>query len=665
MSSKCFLTYSYIKGVIFVIELLTKSYEDYVINGFKRCEALKTDKESNICFFNISAFDLESLLAKNKNLISQSEHIIDNMCEYMDSFVSVLLVNKDGYILKEKKCKGYDAKINLGMNLPLGGRFTEKFNGNTSISTSIMENKPIILVGDEHYCKFYHDYTTISAPIYSNEEIIGVLSAIGLKSNASKYALGMLAASARAISIGFEADRIHKQIMEKNKCESDIVETLTDGVLTVDKDGFVTFMNQVGAEILNVDRESSIGKHISNVVDFKPVVLEVLKTGKGYIDKEFLLTTSSGTKIHFIKTAVPIKDENGTIVTVVDTFRKIKRVNKMLNEMTGAYANFSFEDIIGSSIKLQDCINTAKAAANSLSNVLITGESGTGKELIAHSIHNYSDRKKQPFVSINCGAIPRELLESELFGYEPGSFTGASTKGRIGKFELADGGTIFLDEIGEMPMDMQVKLLRVIQDRKITRIGGNSIFDLDVRIIAATNKNLLELCKKGIFREDLYYRINVLHVNLPPLRERREDIHELIQHFINKLSVHLNKEVHDISSNAMKKIMSYSWPGNIRELENTIERAVNLCNGQVISENEIFNDEWIDSIDHTTLAEVSVSSDSEADSEKDIEPLEVMEKRAIERALNISGGNITITANLLKVTRNTIYNKMKKYNLAV
>lgn len=647
------------------MELLAKSYEDYVINGFKRCDALKTDKESSICFFNISAFDLDSLMAKNKYLISQSEHIIDNMCEYMDSYVSVLLVNKDGYILKEKKCKGYDAKINLGMNLPLGGRFTEKFNGNTSISTSIMENKPIILVGDEHYCKYYHDYTTISAPIYSNEEIIGVLSAIGLKANASKYALGMLAASARAISIGFEAHRIHKKIMEKNKCESDIVEALTDGVLTVDKDGFVTFMNQVGAEILCVDRESSIGKHVSSVVDFKPVILEVLKTGKGYIDKEFLLTTSSGTKIHFIKTAVPIKDENGNIVTVVDTFRKIKRVNKMLNEMTGAYANFNFEDIIGSSSKLQDCINTAKAAANSLSNVLITGESGTGKELIAHSIHNYSDRKKQPFVSINCGAIPRELLESELFGYEPGSFTGASTKGRIGKFELADGGTIFLDEIGEMPMDMQVKLLRVIQDRKITRIGGNSIFDLDVRIIAATNKNLLELCKKGIFREDLYYRINVLHVNLPPLRERREDIHELIQHFINKLSVHLNKEVHDISSNAMKKIMSYSWPGNIRELENTIERAVNLCNGQVISENEIFSDEYISSIDHTTLAEVSVSSDSEENSEKDIEPLEVMEKRAIERALNISGGNITITANLLKVTRNTIYNKMKKYNLAV
>jgi transcriptional regulator with PAS, ATPase and Fis domain len=644
-----------------LINLLSKTYADYVQNGFKRCTALNTDKDSNVCFFNISAFDLDFLLVESKEVLHQSEQIMEDMCEYMDSFISIFFVNKDGYILKEKKCKGYN--LDFGMNLPLGGRFAEKFNGNTSISTSIAENRPICLVGDEHYCTCYHDYATLSAPVYNNGEIVGVLSSICLKEYASPYALGMIASSARAISIGYEAEKINKAIVEKNKYESAIVETLTDGVLTVDKDGFVTYLNQVGAEILCVNRESSIGKHISNVVDFKPVVLDVLKTGKGYIDKEFLLTNAAGVKIHFIKTAVPLKDENGNVVTVVDTFRKIKRVNKFLNEMTGAYANFNFEDIIGSSSKLQECINTAKAAAGSLSNVLITGESGTGKELIAHSIHNFSDRRKQPFVSINCGAIPRELLESELFGYEPGSFTGASTKGRIGKFELADGGTIFLDEIGEMPMDMQVKLLRVIQDRKLTRVGGNSIFDLDVRIIAATNKNLLDLCKKGIFREDLYYRINVLHVNLPSLKERKEDIHELIHHFIKKISNYLNKDVNDISPNAMKKILSYSWPGNIRELENTIERAVNLCSGNVITESEIFNDEWSYN-DSATQVEESSSAVSEALSERDIEPLEVMERRAIERALSISGGNITITANMLQVTRNTIYNKMKKYNLA-
>lgn len=642
--------------------ILSKTYADYVQNGFKRCEALNTDKDSNVCFFNISAFDLDFLLAESKELLHQSEQIMENMCEYMDSFISIFFVNKDGYILKEKKCKGYN--LDFGMNLPLGGRFTEKFNGNTSISTSIAENRPICLIGSEHYCACYHDYATLSAPVYNGGEVVGVLSAICLKEHASLYALGMIASSARSISIGYEAEKINKAIVEKNKYESAIVETLTDGVLTVDKDGFVTYLNQVGAEILCVNREKSIGKHISNVVDFKPVVLDVLKTGKGYIDKEFLLTNASGIKIHFIKTAVPIKDENGNVVTVVDTFRKIKRVNKFLNEMTGAYANFNFEDIIGSSSKLQECINTAKAAASSLSNVLITGESGTGKELIAHSIHNYSDRRKQPFVSINCGAIPRELLESELFGYEPGSFTGASTKGRIGKFELADGGTIFLDEIGEMPMDMQVKLLRVIQDRKLTRVGGNSVFDLDVRIIAATNKNLLDLCKKGIFREDLYYRINVLHVNLPSLRERKEDIHELIRHFIKKVSNYLNKTVNEISPGAMKKILSYSWPGNIRELENAIERAVNLCNGSIITENEIFNAEWSITNPATRQAEESSAASFETLSERDIEPLEVMERRAIERALSISGGNITITANMLQVTRNTIYNKMKKYNLA-
>lgn len=646
-----------------MIELLPQICADYVVSGWERCKKSKTDTDSNMCFFNLSAFDLNTLLTESKELIYHSDHVVESIGEYMNSFISVLLVNKDGYILKEKKNKEYGTLLNAAVNLPVGGRFTERFNGNTAMSTSIIENKPICLIGEEHYCKVYYEYSTLGAPIYINGEIVGVLSAIGLKTNVNRHSIGMIAAAAKAISIGYESDKLNKQIIEKNKCESAIVETLTDGVLTVDKDGFVTFLNQVGAEILCVNRENSIGKHISDVVDFKPVVLDVLKTGKGYIDKEFLLTKKTGEKIHFIKTAVPIKDEKGSIVTVVDTFRKIKRVNKLVNELNGAYANFSFDDIIGSSIELQDCIDKAKAAAESMSNVLITGESGTGKELIAHSIHNYSDRSMQPFVSINCGAIPRELLESELFGYEPGSFTGASNKGRMGKFELADGGTIFLDEIGDMPMDMQVKLLRVIQDRKLTRIGGNHVFDLDVRIITATNKDLFEQCRKGVFREDLYYRINVLHVNLPPLRERKEDISELIQHFINKLNIKLDKEILDISPDAMKKIMSYNWPGNIRELENAIERAVNLSSSRIITENDIFIENMCNDINDSLSKSYPDDKNIDIVSESKIEPLEVVEKRAIERALNISGGNITTTANLLKVTRNTIYNKMKKYNL--
>lgn len=641
-----------------MIEILPKVYEDYVLKGWKRCEEQKTDLNSGLCFFNISAFDLHTLLEQNRDLIYHFEQVIEGMGGFMDSFISVMVVNINGYILKSKKCNRYGENH---VNLPVGGRFLEKYNGNTAVSTAINENMAICLTGEEHYCKSYYDYATLGAPIYSKGKLVGILTAIGLKSIVNERLLGMIAASSKAISISLDAHVDTMELIYKNKCESAIVDTLTDGVLTVDKDGFVTFLNQVGAEILCVDRTNSIGKHISDVVDFKPVVLDVLKTGKGYIDKEFLLTKRTGEKIHFIKTAVPIKDNSGKIVTVVDTFRKIKRVNKLVNDLSGSYANFTFDDIIGSGTKINECILQAKNAAMSMSNVLITGESGTGKELIAQSIHSFSDRKEQPFVSINCGAIPRELLESELFGYEPGSFTGASNKGRMGKFELADGGTIFLDEIGEMPIDMQVKLLRVIQERKLTRIGGNNIFELDVRIIAATNKDLFEQCKKGAFREDLYYRINVLHVMLPPLRERKEDISELIHHFINKLSAKLGKEIIDIYPTAMSKILNYSWPGNVRELENTVERAVNLCNGQIIKEEDIFIENYDKLInleaDNTNIVQKPIVSDVE------IEPLEVVEKRAIERALHISEGNITATANLLKVTRNTIYNKMKKYNL--
>ncbi len=633
------------------------TYEKYISDGLKRCESLNTNKSSDVCYYNISAFDLNILLEKNKSLIDLTNPYIEQLETFLKDYISILLVNKEGYILEVKNGDNFKVEYNEKLNLRVGGRFREDFNGNTSMSTAVIENKPISLVGEEHYCNAFHEYSTLSAPIYNDKEIIGLLSIIGFAEKTNNHTLGMLASSARAISVGLESEKINQELMVRYKYENAIVESITDGLLIVDKDGFVNYLNQIGAEILCVDREKSIGKHINQVVDFRPVILEVLSTGKGYVDKEFIIKNAAGIKLHFIKTAVPIKDENGNVVIVVDTFRKIKRVHKLVNEMTGAYSNFNFDDIVGKSRKLEECIKTAKIAASSMSNVLITGESGTGKELIAHSIHSYSSRNRQPFVTINCGAIPRELLESELFGYEAGSFTGASTKGRIGKFELADGGTIFLDEIGEMPIDMQVKLLRVIQDRKITRIGSNNVFDVDVRILTATNKNLYDLCKKGLFREDLYYRINVLNVHLPPLSERKSDIPELIEHFLRNISRQLNKEVYEVSTGAMEIIMKYDWPGNIRELENVLERAVNICQGSVITEKEL--DDYLNS--HSDLAR---NSDYRIENfENEIEPLETIEKRAIQNALYAANGNITATANLLKVTRNTIYNKMKKYNL--
>ena len=228
-------------------------------------------------------------------------------------------------------------------------------------------------------------------------------------------------------------------------------------------------------------------------------------------------------------------------------------------------------------------IDYAKKIADSKSTVLITGESGTGKEVFAQAIHNYGIRKDEPFIAVNCGAIPRTLIESELFGYEDGAFTGAKKGGNVGKFEIADGGTIFLDEIGEMPIDMQIKLLRVIEEGVITRIGSSIEIPIDVRIIAATNKNLKDEVERGNFRKDLYYRLNVLPIYLPPLRERREDIPEFINYYMEKTSKKLNKQSVNISEEYMKYLIDYDWPGNVRELENVIELMINSEEFKLIS----------------------------------------------------------------------------------
>lgn len=249
-------------------------------------------------------------------------------------------------------------------------------------------------------------------------------------------------------------------------------------------------------------------------------------------------------------------------------------------------ANGSFDEVIGSRSSLEDSIFMAEKAAKSVSTVLIRGESGTGKEVIAKAIHNNSSRKDKPFIRINCAAIPENLLESELFGHEKGAFTGA-VNSKPGKFTLANEGTIFLDEIGDMPKAMQVKLLRVLQEKEFESVGGVTTQKVDARVIAATNRNLEEMMAKGEFREDLYYRLNVMTISLPPLRNRKEDINLLVEHFIKKLNEKLNKNILEISKEALACLQEYNWPGNIRELENVIERAINLCEGTVITEDDL------------------------------------------------------------------------------
>lgn len=326
-----------------------------------------------------------------------------------------------------------------------------------------------------------------------------------------------------------------------------------------------------------------------------------------------------------------------------------KQYRKSLERLINNQAIYTFDKIIGIDENFVKTIEYAKTVSDCDSTVLITGESGTGKEIFAQSIHNNSSRKEMPFIAVNCGAIPSNLIEAELFGYEEGAFTGAKKSGNIGKFEAADGGTIFLDEIGEMSLEMQVRLLRVIEEGVISRIGSSNQIPVNFRIIAATNKDLSVEVRRGNFRKDLYYRINVIPIYLPALRERKADIPILIDYYMNKICKKSNKEKQIINKTLMGKLIEYDWPGNIRELQNIIERMVNTRN---VSE-EIYRHLKANIIDSENVIEESVKF-------QDMR-LETMEKKHILTVLKSYDGNVSLAANALGIGRNTLYRKMKKY----
>ncbi|ADQ14380.1 sigma-54 interaction domain-containing protein [Halanaerobium hydrogeniformans] len=320
------------------------------------------------------------------------------------------------------------------------------------------------------------------------------------------------------------------------------------------------------------------------------------------------------------------------------------------NPKTGSKARYFFEDIITNSKKMKKAKEVAKIAARNDSTVMLIGESGTGKEMFAQAIHNYNHRKNSPFVAINVGAVPKDLVESEFFGYEEGAFTGARRGGRPGKFELANGGTIFLDEIGEMTLSAQQNLLRVIQEREVTRIGGNHAINIDVRIITATKKKLMDEVKKGNFREDLYYRLNVIRIPLPNLKERKDDVILLVKNFIKKHCQKFGIPNKEISDESKKYFINYDWPGNVRELENVIEGIITFA-----------MDDKVIQTKHLPR-EIKENKSLDTDSGQ-ILTIEAAEKEAIKNALKVAANNVSEAAEILGVTRATLYNKLKKYNI--
>ncbi|WP_061316935.1 sigma-54 interaction domain-containing protein [Clostridium botulinum] len=441
-----------------------------------------------------------------------------------------------------------------------------------------------------------------------------------------------------------------------------VLYTINECIVVVDENGIIIMMSECYKKFVNC--KDPEGKYVGDVI--KDTMLQrVLKTGNIEIGE---VQKINGKQV--ITMRIPMKKEGRIIGAIGKIMFKdmnefyflYRKLNKSENthkcydnkSEKNRRAKYFFKDIVGDSSESNNTKSLAKKSANTNSNVLIVGESGTGKELYAHSIHNASNRRLGPFIKVNCGAIPAELLESELFGYEDGAFTGAKKGGKKGKFELANGGTIFLDEIGDMPMCMQVKLLRVIQEREVEKVGGNILKKIDVRIIAATNKNLEKLVEKNKFREDLYYRLNVIRINVPSLRERKEDILLISDSLVKKVSHRLGICIKGISKEAKEYLYNYNWPGNIRELENVIERSANLLDSDFVIKPKHLPKEILKSY-------IVKAPTKENKYLKDI--ISEVEKEIICNCLEKNKGNKNKTSKILGISRANLYKKISEYNI--
>ncbi|MEG1256764.1 sigma 54-interacting transcriptional regulator [Clostridium sp.] len=454
-----------------------------------------------------------------------------------------------------------------------------------------------------------------------------------------------------------EVELLYYEQNEKNLYA--VIDSVDEGIISFDKNFNIHIFNKYCEKLFNYNKDEIIHTDIRGLIGEEAPIINLIKQSREYDNIEFNFQ-NNGKKIDYITTGRIIKNDGGETIGAVASIKDINKARKLANVISNIEGG-SFKNIIGGSEAIGKVKDMTLTIAKSNSTVLLRGESGTGKEIFAKAIHDESPRKKKSFVAINCAALPETLLESELFGYEKGSFTGAMIGGKEGIIKEASGGTLFLDEIAEIPMFIQAKLLRVLQEGKIRKIGSNKEEDIDVRIIAATNKNLEDMIRNKAFREDLYYRLNVIPMYIPTLNERLEDIPLLVQFFIDKLNCKLNKNIKGADVEFISQLMKYHWPGNVRELQNVIERAMNLCKGELLTVDELLID-FRNNI-HSFIPENIAKDNSNEYLQlplKDI--IEQCEKETIEKVIS-NYKSYRKAANILRVSHTTIMNKIKKYNI--
>ena len=664
-----------------VVSELEQAWQEFISSGttkysslrpeirasWERCRKLGIDPYDGSSPTVLSESEYAALLSKKKNLIAIAVPFMKRLYDVIsNSGFAVVLTDERGYILEIVRTPDLEEEImKIQVNYLPGSRWLEEDVGTNGIDLVLRYKKPYQISGAEHYAIKHHPAACIGAPIFNAYgELTGTLTASGFSQVTQKHTAAMMVAAVEVITDEIMIREKNRQLTITNNRLTNILMNMSDGVIVTDNLGVIQQMNLVAQHMLG----KSIGMNCRAISDFYDdgslYHKNVLGKGMSYTDKEVAIK-STNHSAHILATANPIKDEQEQIVGGIIVLTPAAKLQKLIKRYASTSARFHFKDIIGKCSVIRSALDLAERASRRSNTILLEGESGTGKEIFAQAIHNNSDRKNGPFVAINCGAIPRELISSELFGYIEGTFTGAKKEGRPGKFELAKGGTILLDEVAEMPLEQQVNLLRVLQERTITRIGSIKEIPIDVMIICATNKDLKLEVLRNNFRQDLYYRLNVISIKIPSLRERLEDIPLLVDFFVASMSrqsarckIRVNPEVIDCFNH-------YSWPGNIRELQNVIEKMLLYCDEDYLGLERLpagiplrpavkASEEIVLKIRPNLLHSARKNKKDTIDEE---------ERQKLLLLLSQSGGNISYIAKELGVNRCTIYRKMKRYNI--
>jgi len=605
-------------------------------------------------------------LAANQDLISITAYFFDAYADLLgDKVFAMDLYDKELYLIKTF---GTSMIVQQRKeHARIGALKDESVAGTNAMGIAKRTGKPCQMIGAEHYDVNLHGRVCTSIPVFSaKREFWGVINVVQNSTPSAKYTFETMIALSKGLESLVQQAEKQRQLEAANALTRTILEEIDSAIFVVDPSSCIIEANNKAKEIMDPP-VWPVGKSVVDCFGINNPFSRVLMEQKTIDNKEITLQTN-GERKHYIATIRPIFYQQNKLWGVLGTLDNLDTTRKLMRNIVGWKAVFQFEDIIGESPLLRQAVMLARQTASLMSNTLILGESGTGKELFAQSIHNASEFSKGPFVAVNCAAIPIGLLESELFGYEGGAFTGAKKSGAPGKFELADGGTIFLDEINSIPQDVQVKLLRVLQEKAVTRIGGTSSISLNLKIIAASNVDLNLLVSQNLFRADLYYRLNVITIEIPPLRKRVEDIPLLVEKILQNLQ-EKTKKTYTVSQDALDDFEAYHWPGNVREMENILERA---CIQSVIRGDHRIDHETLQTIpelfarrEPAKWKQNEPNGEPGAEETISISPIKTSEKSVIIKTFEKNRWNISKTAKALGISRNTLYNRIKQYQISI